>query len=279
MGAIAHTLAQAVQDNGGAVHYRQEVRCIVMEREQPVAVETKRGDSFAANLVIANLTPWNIARLLGDQAPRRLRSLPPRPQHGGGAFMAYVGMDEAVVPKGFPLHHQVVLREPMGEGNTVFLSLSPGWDQGRAPAGKRAMTISTHTRLDPWWDLFSNDRTSYDKRKSEYVERLLTAAATALPGIRDAAEIVLPANPVTFQRFTRRDWGWVGGFPQTNLFRNWAPRMMPGVWMVGDSIFPGQSTAATALGGMRVAADVLSQYGLGTARGRARSSAASLALR
>jgi len=32
---------------------------------------------------------------------------------------------------------------------------------------------------------------------------------------------------------------------------------MDGLWMVGDSIFPGQSTAAVALGGMRVAAAVL----------------------
>jgi len=28
----------------------------------------------------------------------------------------------------------------------------------------------------------------------------------------------------------------------------------PGLWMVGDSVFPGQSTLATALGGARVAA-------------------------
>jgi len=61
----------------------------------------------------------------------------------------------------------------------------------------------------------------------------------------------------TFQRFTRRAHGWVGGFPQTNLFRAWAPQLAPGMWMVGDSIFPGQSTAAVALGGLRVAKTAL----------------------
>jgi len=35
---------------------------------------------------------------------------------------------------------------------------------------------------------------------------------------------------------------------------------MPNLWMVGDSIFPGQSTAAVALGGLRVAQAVLSEY-------------------
>ena len=38
--------------------------------------------------------------------------------------------------------------------------------------------------------------------------------------------------------------------PQTGL---------PNLWLVGDSIFPGQSTAGVTLGGMRVAAAVLAQ--------------------
>lgn len=73
------------------------------------------------------------------------------------------------------------------------------------------------------------------------------------------ANLVLPGTPVTFQRFTQREWGWVGGFPQTSLVRTWAPKLGPGLWLVGDSIFPGQSTAAVALGGMRVAASGLQE--------------------
>ena len=57
-------------------------------------------------------------------------------------------------------------------------------------------------------------------------------------------------------------WGWVGGFPQTSLFRAWGPRLAPGLFMVGDSIFPGQSTAAVALGGLRVAGSLLADAGL-----------------
>ena len=257
MGAIAETLAQAVRNNGGSVVYRQEVRRILMEHGRPVGVETKRGERFMADTVVANLTPWNLARVLGDDAPGRLRRLPAQPQSGGGAFMVYAGVDASLVPADFALHHQVIVREPMGEGNTVFLSLSPAWDGGRAPAGMRAVTISTHTALSPWWELYERDRPAYEARKSLYAERLLAAAERALPGVRAAAGLVLPANPVTFQRFTRRKWGWVGGFPQTDLFRAWAPRIAPNLWMVGDTIFPGQSTAAVALGGMRVAEAVL----------------------
>jgi phytoene dehydrogenase-like protein len=147
----------------------------------------------------------------------------------------------------------------MAEGNTVFLSLSPAWDASRAPDDRRALTLSTHTNLDNWWNLFEHDRAGYEVRKTEYANRMLQAAEVALPGLREAVELTLPGTPVTFQRFTRRHRGWVGGFPQTNLFRAWGPRLTPNVWMVGDTIFPGQSTAAVALGGLRVAGAVLSE--------------------
>lgn len=267
MGAIAETLAQAVHRHGGQVHFRQEVGRIVVERGRPVAVETKRGQSFPADVVIANLTPWNVTQLLGENTPPRLRSFASSPASrripasfdGWGAFMLYVGLDDAAIPAEFPLHHQVIAREPLAEGNTVFLSLSPVWDEGRAPAGQRALTISTHTRLADWWQLFEHDRPAYEARKAVYMERMLAAAETALPGLRQAANLILPGTPVTFQRFTRRAWGWVGGFPQTSLFRAWGPRLGPNLWLVGDSIFPGQSTAAVALGGLRVAGTILSE--------------------
>jgi phytoene dehydrogenase-like protein len=124
------------------------------------------------------------------------------------------------------------------------------------------LTISTHTALKPWWMLRRYDPRRYEQRKQHYVSRMLAAAEVALPRLREAAALVMPGTPVTFQRFTRRAWGWVGGFPQTTLLRAWAPRLLPNVWMVGDSIFPGQSTAAVALGGLRVARSILSEYNI-----------------
>ena len=253
MGAIAETLADAVRRNGGQVLYKQDVTNIRTEKGRPVAVETRRKRDYPADMVIANLPPWNIAHLLEDPVPSRLQNLPPKPEDGWGAFMVYVGLDGSAIPPDFPLHHQVVVQEPLAEGNTIFLSISPDWDTGRGPAGTRTLTISTHTRLDRWWQLFEQDRSAYESRKARYLKRILNGAELVLPGLREAAYLILPGTPVTFRRFTRRAWGWVGGFPQTNLLRAWGPRLGPGLWMVGDSIFPGQSTAAVALGGLRVA--------------------------
>jgi C-3',4' desaturase CrtD len=261
MGALARRLAQAVEENGGRVLYRQEAVRIRRERSRPVSVETKRGGSFPADLVIANLPPWNIAALLEGDLPHPLQNLPLRPP-GWGAFMLYAGIEHGLVPPGFPLHHQVVRGVPLGEGASAFLSLSPAWDRSRAPAGMRAVTISTHTGMDRWWQLYEKDPQGYEALKNEYTHRLLQAAEQILPGFTGSAALVMPGTPVSFQRFTRRASGWVGGFPQTSLFQSPGPRLADGLWMVGDSIFPGQSTAAAALGGLRVAAAIEHSAGL-----------------
>jgi len=251
IGKLAEALVDAVRRQGGQVLFRQSVTRVSANNGTKF-IETSKGAAFETDAVVFNLPPWDAAALLGQPAPARIRTaeLPP---DGWGAFMVYVGLDGSILPADFPLHHQVLGREPLGEGNSVFLSLSLPDDAARSPAGHRALTVSTHTNLRPWWALFEHDRDAYEARKAEYAGRVLDAAQVAIPRLRSAARLVLPGTPVTFQRFTQRSRGWVGGFPQTSLFRAWAPKLGNGLWLVGDSIFPGPSVLAAALGGTRVA--------------------------
>lgn len=257
MVAIAQNLTAAVRRAGGRVLFRQQVTRVQVSGDRPVAVETARGLTVPAEVVVLNLPPRNAADLLGDAAPAPLRCQPPYPEDGWGAFVLHVGLDARVVPDDLPLHHQVIMREPLAEGNSIFVSLSPAWDEGRAPAGRRAMTVSTHTRPGSWLDLLHRDRPAYDARRQRYADQMLRAVETVLPGLQAAADLVLPGTPVTFERYTRRVGGWVGGVPQTSLFRYRSPRLGSGLWQVGDSIFPGQSVTAVALGGTGVARAIL----------------------
>ncbi|MDX1436824.1 MAG: NAD(P)/FAD-dependent oxidoreductase [Anaerolineales bacterium] len=259
MGAIAERLVSAITAAGGRVHYRSPVERILFLNGRPAGVETVSGDRWPADQVILNLPPWNIADILGKSAPRKLRRLPPKPQDGWGAFTIYLGIPDGSALAGQPIHQQVLTGSSLQRGDSVFLSISPEGDLNRAPLGARAVTISTHTDLDSWWQLYESDRGAYNARKNQLTDVLLQSAEIAIPGLRDAAELILPGTPVTFERFTRRHLGWVGGFPQKSLFSAWGPRLGSGIWMVGDSIFPGQSTAAVALGGMRVSGQILDE--------------------
>jgi len=264
MGGIAERLVEAIRSQGGKVLLRHEVTGITRQEGQPARVRTKRGAEFEAEVVIANLTEWNLRDLLAEDLlaedlPRRLKNLGELPSDAWGAFMLYLGIDGRDLGNHFPLHHQVIVGEPLGEGNSVFLSLSPAWDAQRAPAGMRALTLSTHTDLRTWWHLQATDPAAYAARKEIYQDKILAAVERALPGLRGRVRLALPATPVTFERFTRRHMGWVGGFPQTSLLRGRGPRIARSLWLVGDSIFPGQSAAAVVLGGLRVSQAVLNE--------------------
>jgi len=260
IGSLAKTLVDWIRANGGQVIYRQEVVGIEIRDDRAVGIHTKKGLRINGDTFLANLTPWALAGLLGDAAPRSLRREVARRQATWGAFTLYLGLDTSVLPDDLTSHHQVIVDadKPLGEGNSVFISLADAQDPGRAPTGRRPATLSTHTAIAPWWHLYNGDRQAYLSRREEYTERLLVAAEKAIPGIRQAIKLCLPGTPLTFEFYTRRPLGMVGGFPQTSLWSARGPGTgLKNLWLVGDSVFPGQSTAGVTLGAMRVANDVL----------------------
>lgn len=257
IGTLAEILVSAIKSNGGRVIFRQEVTKVTHNKQCRLIVQTKKNEEFEAEVVIGNLTPWNLAELMQYNLPKTLKKLPAFPEKNWGAFMLYLGVDNNVIPEGLPLHHQVIQKLPLGEGNSFFISISPEWDKSRAPDEQRALTISTHTRPGNWWKLFESDKHKYQEQKELMTEKVLGAVEQVLPGVKSAVRLLLPGTPITFKRYTGRVHGWVGGFPQTSLFETFHPKITDNLWLVGDSIFPGQSTAAVALGGLRVAKDIL----------------------
>ncbi len=267
IGSLAQTLVDWIREHGGEVRYRQRVTAIDVRRGRAVAVRTHQGQRLGADHVLANLTPWALRDLLGEAAPARLRRELTHRASTWGAFTLYLGLDasdlNAILPAGGSQHHQVIVDpgRPLGEGNSVFISLGDPEDPGRAPAGHRPATLSTHTAVEPWWALRRGlDEAAYLARRERYTARLLAAAEQALPGFGRAVRLCLPGTPVTFAFYTGRPEGMVGGFPQRSLLTSRGPHTgIANLLLVGDSVFPGQSTAGVNLGAYRVAAEVARQ--------------------
>ncbi len=281
IGNLAKTLAGALQAHGGRILYRREVTRIETQNGRAARVHTNKGESYEADLVLANLTPWALVKLLGEAAPIALQREVAQRSSTWGAFTLYLGVPADKLPAEAD-HYQIVKRYevPLGEGNSVFVSISDADDPERAPAGYRAITLSTHTHIEPWWALREKDPAAYEARVADYRDRLLEGAERAIPGLRQNAALILPGTPAAFQRFTRRPGGMVGGFAQTNLFEARSPHTgIDNLWLVGDSIFPGQSTAGVTAGALRVAAEVQRRAGaLKTAPGSVIDSSTSVNL-
>ena len=264
MGGLAQALADAFEGFGGRVLYKHRVTKIDVNAGRVVGVHTQHGRQpgsyFPAGFVIANLTPGSLDELLDENSPARLLREVARRDMGWGAFVLYLGVDSSKLPVDLPDHHQIVtdMHGPLGEGRSIFVSFSPAWDASRAPDGHRAVTVTTHTAVQPWWEFLERDPNAYATRKQEYVERMLDGIEHAIPGFRASVVFAMDGTPVTYSTWTHRYRGIVGGFPQVSLFRARGPRTgIPNLRLVGDSIFPGQSTAGVTAGAMRVAQDVL----------------------
>ena len=270
IGGIADTLVEWIRVNGGTVLFKQSVDKIETRNGNAVAVHTnqhKRRKSsrltIECDTLIANVTPWGLQKLLNSSSPSMLDKEIERRNNTWGAFMLYVGLDESLLPPDMVEHHQVVRdhTKPLGETNSIFISVSAKGEMGRAPlgmrapAGRRAANISTHTQIEPWWALRNapDRKQAYLERRAQYVEAMLDSAEIAIPNFKQAAKLILPATPVTYEQWTGRPMGMVGGFPQTSILNARGPQTgLANCWLVGDSVFPGQSTAGVTLSALRV---------------------------
>lgn len=217
-------------------------------------VATRRRDSLHARQVIFNL-PLDLAtRLLGRSLEGRLARREGQSRAAWSAFTGYLAIRREAVPDDSPLFHQVLRRydRPPHDGNNVLISLSPPDDEGYGPQDVRVATMSTHTRPPDWAGL---DRPAYEARKADYRERMLSALRRALPDAPDALVHAEFATPRSFARYTRREAGAVGGPPvsrrNSNLLAVGSDVLGPGLWVVGDSVFPGQGTMAVVLSAIR----------------------------
>jgi C-3',4' desaturase CrtD len=259
IGNLARTLAESLVGYGGRVIYRQAVTSLRRLDDGTFRLDTNKGQTFHADIVLANLTPWGLANILGEQTPTGLQQEVKERPSTWGAFTLYLGVPHDALPTQAD-HFQIVQDYglPLGEGNSVFMSISEPEDRQRSPEGYRAVTLSTHTKIEKWGALRERDPDGYQERIVQYRDRLLRAAEQIAPRLRERAALIVPGTPAAFQRFTRRPLGMVGGFAMTNLLTARSPHTgIPNLWMVGDSIFPGQSTAGVTAGALRVAAEVV----------------------
>ncbi|SIO62418.1 C-3',4' desaturase CrtD [Singulisphaera sp. GP187] len=256
-----HSLIARYRELGGELR----VGCSVERVEgqgRSYHVTTRRGVISAIQVVAAvparlaaRLGPEPIAEALAPFLRRDANAV-------GGAVVVFLGVpDDEVAGQAFT-HHQLLhdYDQPLGNGNNMFVSVSTPGDTASAPAGFRALMISTHCKLDPWEGLTPE---AYRARKHEVGERLITMARRVYPELGRGAVVREVATPATYERFTRRPRGAVGGVRQTlaNTNQHAIPHDLglPGYWLVGDSTWPGLGTVACCLGSRLVAAGVLAE--------------------
>lgn len=222
---------------------------------------TRRG-LFRARQVVSAVPASLTAKLAPDLMGERLAPYLRRDETAqGGALVVFLGVPEAQVA-GQPFTHHQLLQDyalQFGNGNNMFISVSAPGDEESAPAGHRAVMISTHCELGPWENLPPD---AYQARKRAAGEALVALARRVYPSLGENAHVYEVATPRTYLRYVRRPRGAVGGVRQTLLNTNQRaiPHALgvPGFWLAGDTTWPGLGTVACVLGSRIIADGALS---------------------
>lgn len=232
----------------------------IEEEGRGYQLATRKGTIAAAQVVCAlpiSLTAAIAPTLVGRPLRRYLCR---DAGSAGGGIVVFLGVPEEEVAGEALTHHQLLqsYAHPLGDGNNMFVSVSGAGDRDSAPAGHRAVMISTHCELGCWQGL---DQATYEQARQTAGERLLALARRVYPELGERALVYEVATPRTYERYLHRPGGAVGGVRQTlaNANQHAVPHDLgpPGFWLAGDTTWPGLGTVACVLGSRIVAEGVM----------------------
>lgn len=243
-----------VSEKGGELHTREPVEHIKKEHEGYL-VFTSKG-IYAAPTVVSNIPVWNMQDVTSGEIKDYFRKESDKYSEAWGAFtLGLVTTDS--YPEDLPLHHQLHIPEgesiPDTSSNSVFVSMSHTDDKIRSKKGNRVLNVSCHTDTDIWFSMNGN----YEKRKQEVENHIVEHLKKTLPGFRNSEMVnVFSGTPVTWQNWVRRKRGRVGGIPQSmgRSILDWTSASPPfkGLYLCGDTVFPGQGIPGVSLSGINV---------------------------
>lgn len=252
---IAQDLADYLKAHGGNVFHSTLAKTISTTNKRVQGVVTNRAQ-FEAPVVISAVPLANTAALLPEDVTSNLPQRAATQPEMWGAFTLYLGVDERVLPKDVHVYEQVTDLEPHRAAGNCLVSISPAWDRSRSPKGKRAITVSTHVDAATWL-AHARNKEVYRQEKQRFETILLDQVEKALPNVRAGIEVMMSGSPRTFYNFTRRDGGRVGGIPQTLAAANFAAPShrsdVRGLYLAGDTVFPGQGTLGVSVSGYNAA--------------------------
>jgi len=253
---LAQRLADSIKSSGGRVRLDSPVlRLSYDSNGQATGVDLLSGENITATkAIVSNMTAWDTyGKLIGLQRTsaelkQRLATLKSR-----GAYVIFAGMDGEVASR-LQADRLLVASTSRAESESMIdacgfaFSAAPSWDP-RAPAGKRSVSIIFSTDVDQWFT-YHSDATEQEAKDEAALEIAWQTVHAAVPELGDGIEVIDTATPLTYYETTRRKLGMVGGLGQSSEVFGLASishrTILPNVFMVGDTTFPGPGLAAVS---------------------------------
>jgi prolycopene isomerase len=262
-GAIPAALVQGIEKFGGSVRFRSEVSKVIVESGEAVGVRLSDGTEVRAKAVVSNGTVWDTFSKLVDDP--RLKIPDDRFIKAPSWFQVWLGVDGAVVPPGFHMHHIIVddWSKYDQHGGTIYFSTPTVLDPSLAPPGKHALHLFV-TAETTQWEQYKYRGEEYKSAKEAFARSLIARTERLLPGLQNSVELMVTATPQTHVRYLNRLDGSYGPLlkPGQNILlkpQNRTP--VRNLYAAGDSTFPGQGVIAVTYSGVSCASYIARKLG------------------
>lgn len=257
---MVETLAEFIREKGSHLLTKEKVLSID-KYDGFYKVMTSKKREYKTKRVISNIPIWNMEEITHGDISRYFRKEANKYSHAWGAFTMGLVSDDTF-KENISLHHQIHLDENERikelDSDSLFISISDRNDHARAPEGERVLNISAHTKPEFWFSLNGQ----YDTIKMKVQNKIVELLNDKLPGFsKEHIKLVFSATPITWNRWVYRKKGRVGGIPQSMLrsLVDWSPAETPfeGLYLCGDTVYPGQGIPGVTLSGINVYKRVL----------------------
>jgi phytoene desaturase len=280
-GAVTKAMAQAIEQCGGIIRYRNTVTSIEPDGPGRITVTTDRGLVVQARAVVSNASPLATASLLRDSLVDNAWGSEVRSENPAlASLVVYLGLDKDVAAEGWD-HHEFfdmvgydldaeyeAIRAGRFDEAGMIISNYTVVDPGCAPNGGSVIVL---TVLAPWdykevWGTSGDlegysDNERYKKIKDAVADRLIDRAAERIPGLRQSIVVRKVGTPLTNVRYVMQPEGSLYGREQTvssQLNRRKPTTPVENLFLAGAWVGGGGMTLAVGSG--RSAAHAASQY-------------------
>lgn len=261
--ALAETLGESLKRSGATLRLNSPIlRLAYAPDGTPIGVDLLSGERvIATRAVISNLTVWDTyGKLIGLSRTPPGTSAQLRKLNAWGSYLLFLGMDQSGCER-LKCDRLLALTEWQADQTYTpeqaqFVFAAAAVEDSRAPAGKRAVTVSTFTRAEDWF-AFHQDDSAHEEQDQAALESLWSRLHSAMPELGDSVEVIETATPQTFYENTRRKLGMVGrpsqspniSVPEGELART----VFPNVFMVGDTAGSGLGIAGVSQSALTLA--------------------------
>lgn len=258
---------------GGEARMNCEVEKITTQNGRVTGVVTRGGEEYTADWILSNADPVaTCSRMIGtDKVPASFFQKLQSSNVAASTVNVYLGVNKSVQELGLVEHENFVNPHPDFDAlydsgkalqsptsmlitpyNVVYPEISP--------PGTSIVVLTALAYGEPWVGI---EPQKYVATKNDIADDMIELAEKHAPGLREAAEVVEVATPITNMRYTGALGGSIYGFdqpPRDNVAWRMGHRgPLEGLYFVGAWTQPGGGFGPTMISGQMAGAQVLRQ--------------------